>query len=394
MRITEVWADVGGTFTDCFVIGNDLIRRSIKVLSSGRVRAKVIAIAGDHVYVDSSIKDVDGFWHGATAEFLGHEQDGSSSKPFQVVGFNRQRHELILDRAVSNDVNLHVRNTISFGDTVELNAGLEAPILAARRLMAVPLTEPLPAIDMRLGTTRGTNALLTRRGADVALITTRGFGDLLEIGEQNRPELFDLAIRKPKPLTRRVLEIDERLAADGKVLLPLDHNQVREVLRSIHDTGVRSLAVCLLHAHVNDLHERQIGDLAASLGFENISLSSIVAPLIKLVPRAETTVLDAYLNPILANYLSRIRSQLGPATRGRLRMMTSSGNLVDADSFRGRDSILSGPAGGVVSLGKIAQAYQAPAAIGLDMGGPVPMSVALKDASAGNMNRAKRVFGC
>ena len=369
MRITEVWADVGGTFTDCFVVGTDSIRRSTKLLSSGRVRASVVAISGDRVRVDQSMDDVDGFWCGAKAEFLGRRQKGTAGEPFRVVGFDRQRHELTLDRAVSNAMDACGENAIAVGDTVELDAGLEAPILAARRLMAVPLPDPLPAIDMRLGTTRGTNALLTRRGADVALVTTRGFGDLLEIGEQNRPELFDLAIRKPEPLTRHVVEIDERLAADGKVLVPLDHGQVRDALQSIHDAGVRSIAVCLLHAHVNDVHERRIGELAQSLGFKNISLSSVVAPLIKLVPRAETTVLDAYLNPILASYLARIRSQLGPATGGRLRLMTSGGNLVDADSFRGRDSILSGPAGGVVSLGKIAQAYQAPAAIGLDMGG-------------------------
>lgn len=369
MRITEVWADVGGTFTDCFVVGADSIRRSTKVLSSGRVRAKVIAIAGDRVCVDSSIDDVDGFWCGAMAEFLGSGQPGAAGEPFRVVGFDRHRHELTLDRRVPDCLDRRGVGATAVGDTVELSAGLEAPTLAAHRLMAVPLGTPLPAIDMRLGTTRGTNALLTRRGADVALITTRGFGDLLEIGEQNRPELFDLAIRKPEPLTRHVVELDERLAADGKVLVPLDSNQSLDALRSIHATGVRSLAVCLLHAHINDVHERQIGELAQSLGFENISLSSVVAPLIKLVPRAETTVLDAYLNPILASYLARIRSQLGPAVGGRLRLMTSGGNLVDADSFRGRDSILSGPAGGVVSLGKIAQAYQAPTAIGLDMGG-------------------------
>ena len=365
MRITEVWADVGGTFTDCFVVGADSMRQSTKVLSSGCVRAKVVAVAGRCVRVDSSLYDVDGFWCGASAEFLGHGKNGSTGEPFRVIGFDRQRHELTLDRTVDEAEWVMV----CVGDTVELRAGLEAPVLAARRLMGVPLSDPLPAIDMRLGTTRGTNALLTRRGADVALVTTRGFGDLLEIGEQNRPELFDLAIRKPQPLTRHVVEIDERLTNDGSVLIPLNHAQVLDSLRSIHETGVRSIAVCLLHAHINDSHERQIGELAQAMGFENISLSSTVAPLIKLVPRAETTVLDAYLNPVLASYLSRIRSQLGPATGGRLRLMTSSGNLVDADSFRGRDSILSGPAGGVVSLGKIAQAYRAPAAIGLDMGG-------------------------
>lgn len=370
MRITEVWADVGGTFTDCFVVGPDRVRRSTKVLSSGRVRARVVAVSGYRVRVDSSLDDVDEFWRGATVEFLvrGECVDrvdfATANGPIAVVGFDRQSHELTLDQPVDAGP-----LRVALGDTVELNAGLEAPVLAARRLMAVPLADPLPAIDMRLGTTRGTNALLTRRGSNVALITTRGFGDLLEIGEQNRPELFDLAIRKPQALTRHVVEIDERLSADGQVLMPMDLDKVRTALHTIAASGVRSLAVCLLHAHVNDIHERQIGEIAESLDFDNISLSSVVAPLIKLVPRAETTVLDAYLNPILSSYIARIRNQLGPTQGGRLRLMTSGGNLVDADSFRGRDSILSGPAGGVVSLGKIAAAYRAPAAIGLDMGG-------------------------
>jgi 5-oxoprolinase (ATP-hydrolysing) len=369
MRLTEVWADVGGTFTDCFVVTPEQVRRSTKVLSSGRVRAGVVEISGNRVVVDGSLDDVDDFWRGGKAELLFHDPDGShpageaTDGAYKIVGFDAASQTLTLDRGVMAPLALRS------GCVIELDAGLEAPVLAARRLMGVPLWMPLPPIDMRLGTTRGTNALLTRTGAAVALLTTRGFGDLLEIGEQNRPELFELAIHKPEPLTRHVVELDERLAADGTVLRRLDPDEARAALVAIRDAGIRSIAVCLLHSHVNDVHERQIGQIADSLGFDNVSLSSVVAPLIKLVPRAETTVLDAYLNPILANYLSRIRSQLGDAEGGRVRLMTSGGNLVDADSFRGRDSILSGPAGGVVSLGKIATTYQAPAAIGLDMGG-------------------------
>jgi len=381
-RLTEVWADVGGTFTDCFVVGPDQIRQSIKILSSGRVRAVVVDIIGNQVVIESSVDDVDGFWCGATAEFLGPSDHtpGSdihthaSGNLFRIVGYERAFRKLTLQRWEGNSSPRAINDSalglkITAGDTIEIDAGLEAPILAARRLIGVPLSEPLPPIDMRLGTTRGTNALLTRSGARVALITTAGFGDLLDIGEQNRPELFELAIRKLEPLTRHIVELDERIAADGQVLRKIDTAAAQIALESIREAGINSVAVCLLHSHVNDLHERRIGDLAESMGFENISLSSLVAPLIKLVPRAETTVLDAYLNPVLTRYLANLRRQLGGAEGGRLRLMTSGGNLVDADSFRGRDSILSGPAGGVVSLGKIAAAYGAPAAIGLDMGG-------------------------
>jgi len=387
MRLTEVWADVGGTFTDCFVVGTDQIRRSIKVLSSGRVRAMVVDVLGCQVVVESTLDDVDRFWCNATAEFLSRSDRSptsdtrasdtlplSANRLFRIVGFEQSLRRLTLERmdgesSVSAINDLESEYQITAGDTIEINAGLEAPILAARRLLGVPLTEPLPPIDMRLGTTRGTNALLTRNGAKVALITTAGFGDLLDIGEQSRPELFELAIRKLEPLTRHVVELDERMTADGRVLRSVDAEAVQNALKGIREAGISSIAVCLLHSHVNDLHERQIGVLAESMGFENVSLSSLVAPLIKLVPRAETTVLDAYLNPVLASYLANLRRQLGGADEGRLRLMTSGGNLVDAGSFRGRDSILSGPAGGVVSLGKIATAYGAPAAIGLDMGG-------------------------
>lgn len=377
-RSIEVWADVGGTFTDCFVT-RGAERKSLKLLSSGKVRSGVVAVAGRSVEADDALDDVDRFWVGAKVEFLRHGElvsggVGRGAGPGvvstawvgKVIGFDAARRTLTLDRDVPS--------WVTAGDVIELDAGLEAPVLAARRLIGCPLGQALPPIDMRLGTTRGTNALLTRRGAEVALVTTLGFGDLLEIGEQSRPELFELSIRKPQPLTRRVIEVDQRMDGAGKVLRPLDEEDVIAALKRLRAEGVSSLAVCLLHSHVNDAHERRIGELAAPLGFANVSLSSRIAPLIKLVARAETTVLDAYLNPILQSYIARIAEQLGShadgsGRRSRLRLMTSAGNLVDASAFRGCDSILSGPAGGVVSLGKVAKGYDAPAAIGLDMGG-------------------------
>jgi 5-oxoprolinase (ATP-hydrolysing) len=330
----EVWADVGGTFTDCFVVTAGL-RRSSKLLSSGRVRFRVLDVSNNRVVVDEALDDVAGFWCGATAHFISQASDDArpvdpisssgahSPHTARITGHDRASRTLELDPAPAG--------RLSAGDTIELDARLEAPVLAARRLLGVPLSQPLPAIDMRLGTTRGTNALLTRSGAEVALVTTAGFGDLLEIGEQTRPELFELTIRKPPPLTQRVIEAQERLSADGAVLQRLDEAALLGELRRVRAAGATSLAVCLLHSHVNDIHERRIGELAEPLGFENISLSSQVAPLIKLVSRAETTVLDAYLNPILSAYLARIAEQLGTAAGGRLRMMTSGGNLAGQD---------------------------------------------------------------
>jgi 5-oxoprolinase (ATP-hydrolysing) len=224
----------------------------------------------------------------------------------------------------------------------------------------------IPAIVLRLGTTRGTNALITRTGARTALITTRGFGDLLHIGYQNRPKLFELAIRKPSPLFAAVVEIDERITYDGKVLKPLDPQAVRSQLAALKQTGIDSLAVCLLHASERPIHELAVASLARDAGFSEISLSHEAASIAKIVPRGDTTVMDAYLNPVLRSYVAALRESLPGSD---LRALTSGGALVAAERFRGRDSILSGPAGGVIGYARVAQAAGFNRAIGFDMGG-------------------------
>lgn len=202
-------------------------------------------------------------------------------------------------------------------------------------------------MSVRLGTTRGTNALIMRRGAATALVTTRGFGDILEIGYQNRPRLFELAIAKRKSLYQTVVEIDERIGSDGTVLKPAPRDQIAQSLASLPSLGIRSLAVCLLSVYANPQHERLAARVAEELGLEEISVSSQVAPLVRIVPRGDTTVMDAYLNPILRRYVQSLREPLG---QSRLQILTSACGLVDADRFVGKDSILSGPAGGVVGL--------------------------------------------
>lgn len=365
----QLWADVGGTFTDCFVVIGDE-RRLIKVLSSGVVRGELLSTIDDTVVLATLTHPTPAdFWAGATIRLIQsglclHEATITRQSPDGRFEFDQA-----IPAAISD----------SFCDAVvELDPNLEAPVLAAHLLLGIPLAQPLPVIDIRLGTTRGTNALLTRRGANVGLITTLGFGDCLEIGEQNRPDLFALEIQKTEPLTRHVIEADERLTASGEVLRSLDADSLLAPLRRWKEAGVTSIAICLLHSHVNDVHERLVAEVAKQVGFTQISVSSQVAPMIKLVSRAETTVLDAYLTPILSEYVARLESQFhrdgaslqpSDAPRSRLRLMTSAGNLVDAESFRGGDSILSGPAGGVVALGKIADAYAPEGAIGLDMGG-------------------------
>ena len=249
----------------------------------------------------------------------------------------------------------------------ELDTGEEAPVLAIRNVLGLLPGDPLPPVSVKLGTTRGTNALLTRTGARTAFLTTRGFADVLLIANQDRPRLFDLDIRKPEPLFETVVEIDERIDAEGRVLVSPDEDAIRRDLTELHKTGVESIAICLLHAFANGEHERIVERIACETGFTEISTSSRLSPLIRIVSRGDTTVMNAYLNPILRDYVGRIRRQLGPDST--LRMMTSSGGLVDANSFIGKDSILSGPAGGVIGFSQIARQAGFEKSIGFDMGG-------------------------
>ena len=226
------------------------------------------------------------------------------------------------------------------------------------------------AIDaVKMGTTVATNALLERRGAETVLVVTRGFGDALTIGYQNRPDIFALDIRRPAPLCANVVEIDERTAADGTIVRSLDENAVREQLAEHARQGVRSAAICLLHGYRTE-HEKKLFRIARDAGFEHVSVSHEVEALIKFVGRAATVVADAYLTPVLRRYVETFREELAATAQcRRLLFMQSNGGLVDADRFRGKDSVLSGPAGGVVGMAEAAKASGFERLIGFDMGG-------------------------
>ncbi|MFG0250042.1 MAG: hydantoinase/oxoprolinase N-terminal domain-containing protein, partial [Phycisphaeraceae bacterium JB051] len=220
-----------------------------------------------------------------------------------------------------------------------------SPVTAIRALMQLPDDAPLPAVTVHLGTTRGTNALLQRNGASVALITTQGFADLLAIGTQARPDLFAMDIRKHPLLHAHVVELDERLDATGNVLTPLNDKQVTDILTEIKARGIDSLAICLLHSYLNDTHEQRVATLARQMGFEQVSVSSEISPTIKALDRFDTTVLDAYLSPVVRAYLANLSKQLGD-----MKVTTSAGAMVHWQNFAGKDSLLSGPAGGVVGF--------------------------------------------
>ncbi|MFI0811440.1 hydantoinase B/oxoprolinase family protein [Streptomyces echinatus] len=239
----------------------------------------------------------------------------------------------------------------------------DAAVAGVRELLG-DSQDPVDAV--RMGTTVATNALLERKGERTLLVVTRGFRDALRIAYQNRPRIFARRIELPELLHERVVEVDERLAADGTVLRAPDLDALAGPLREAYDDGIRAVAVVCLHSHVHPGHERAIGELAARTGFPQISLSSEVSPLMKLVPRGDTAVVDAYLSPVLRRYVRHIADEL----RGvRLMFMQSNGGLTEAGRFRGKDAVLSGPAGGIVGMARMSQRAGFDRVVGFDMGG-------------------------
>ncbi|NUM52321.1 MAG: hydantoinase B/oxoprolinase family protein [Candidatus Hydrogenedentes bacterium] len=246
----------------------------------------------------------------------------------------------------------------------------DAAVHAIRRHFSLADGAPIPsgAIEgVYIGTTLATNALLERKGARVGLLITRGFQDLLEIGYQDRPKLFALEIVKPSSLAAVIAEVDERILADGTVRVPLDVSSAERALQRFRAAHIESLAVVLLNSHANPEHELAVERIAAPFGFRNVSLSHRVANEIKAVPRGDTTLVDAYLTPVIRDYAATLRQELGPDVR--LKFMKSSGGLVDAELFRGKDAILSGPAGGVVACRDLLQRTRFKKLIAFDMGG-------------------------
>lgn len=223
---------------------------------------------------------------------------------------------------------------------------------------------------VKMGTTVATNALLERKGAAVLLMITEGFGDLLEIGYQTRPDLFAMHIKRPQLLYQSVVEVSERLDAQGQVLTPLEMAQARVGMQAARAAGVDSIAIALLHAYLNPSHEQQLAQLARDLGFEQVSTSHEVSGLAKLVGRGDTTVVDAYLSPILRRYVDQVADALNVGENCKaLMFMQSNGGLTDARKFQGKDAILSGPAGGIVGMVQTGQQAGFDRLIGFDMGG-------------------------
>ena len=252
----------------------------------------------------------------------------------------------------------------------------DAPIQGIRDILGISQNEALPIAEIasiKMGTTVATNALLERKGDRTVLLITKGFGDALRIGYQNRPNIFARHIVLPEMLYEQVIEVEERYSAHGEVLITLNEGSVLGELQKVYNLGIRSCAIALMHSYRYPQHEQRLAEIARQIGFTQVSVSHEISSLIKFISRGDTTVADAYLSPILKRYVDRISGEIGEtepsSTSPQLMFMQSNGGLTEAQSFQGKNSILSGPAGGIV--GAVQTSLQAgfDKIISFDMGG-------------------------
>ena len=265
----------------------------------------------------------------------------------------------------------------------------DAALAGIRHVLGVASGEPIPVEHIEavhMGTTVATNALLERTGERTVLFITRGFRDALRIAYQNRPKIFARQIVLPELLYSKVVEVEERVGAHGEVLMPLNLERTRRQLQAAHDEGYRSVAIVLMHGYRYQAHEQQVAAMARAIGYGQVSVSHEVSPMMKLVSRGDTTVVDAYLSPILRRYVEQVASELGGV---RLRFMQSNGGLTDARHFQGKDSILSGPAGGIVGAVRTARMAGFDKIIGFDMGGT---STDVSHFAGAELNDMERTF--
>lgn len=370
----QVWVDTGGTFTDCLGLDPQGGVHRLKVLSSSSLRGRIVEVLDDTTlrvsedWVPAAVRTPgwaaagEPLLAGCRFQVLADKAGGGGEG--RVEGFDPGEGTLRLEAPPGGSA--------TPGTPFEVRSPEQAPVLATRLLTGTTQNRPLPPLELRLATTRGTNALLERKGAAIALFVTRGFGDLLAIGDQARPELFAVAPEAPAPLYRTVVEVPERRAADGSVVVPLElDGDVAEALARAADealaAGCTSAAVALLHSYLAPEHERELGRFLAGRGFGHVSISSELAPLIKILPRAETAVVDAYLAPLVGDYLEEVGRSLPEGST--LHVMTSAGGLVGAAEYRAKDSLLSGPAGGVVGAAEAGRRSGFDRVIAFDMGG-------------------------
>jgi 5-oxoprolinase (ATP-hydrolysing) len=369
MMAWQIWIDTGGTFTDCIAISPDNKELYIKVLSNGSLRGKILAQVAENTF------KIQVNWQTTKDIFQNYE-----CYLLQKTR-TKQEEKLIVEQIDFENQLLTLNKGFSVGKNgspldFAITANEEAPILATRIATQTPLHQVLPPIQMRLGSTKGTNALLERKGAKVTLLITQGFKDLLKIGTQQRPHLFALNIVKPAPLYENVIEVEERLDSRGNILIHLTDSEIDRIIKTLQAQQVEAIAIALLHSYLNPSHEHLLKERLEKEGFSFISLSSGLANAIKILPRAQTAVVNAYLAPVIHHYLTSIKNTISVPTqnisldtKNSLKIMTSAGGLVEADFFNPKDSLLSGPAGGIIGAVETAKYSGLQQIITFDMGG-------------------------
>lgn len=346
----RIAADTGGTFTDCHAL-DPLGRESrCKVLSTGHLRASLISYMGIQVRVSGLPPLPDGFLTGLFIQAVGDQQ------ALTISTWNSDTSEITLSAEPPA--------SWQSGTLLEINTGEEAPVLGARILTNTPLNCTFPPLSLRLATTRATNALLEKKGGRVALFITLGFGDLLQIGDQRRSELFALRHESRTLFHEQVCEVTERVSVQGQVISALDEAALLSEAYRCLSLGIKTAAVSLLHAYAHPQNEQRVGALLRQAGFEHITLSYETAAFAKLLPRTQSTVADAYLHGPVRFFLDAI-SQVTPD----MQVMTSAGGLKTADDIRPKDMLLSGPAGGAIGAANAARRLGIRKIITFDMGG-------------------------
>ncbi len=335
----KISIDTGGTFTDCIATSPDgtILRR--KVLSSSALRGSARSTDNSRkISIRLEYETPGDFFKGYDFSLL--DDPGRSCK---IISSDEKESTITL----SDELSLPSDQYVPF----EIQSPEEAPVLAARLVTQTPIGSPLPPLQLRLSTTKGTNALLERRGGRTLFLITEGFKDLLKIKNQQRSDLFSLNIRKPEPFYHKIIEVPERLDADGNRLKKPDLTALRNQIEPLLD-DIDAAAICLMHSYLNPDHEILIEEMMLSLGVPFVSRSSKLSPSIKVVPRAVTTDIDAFLTPVMQQYLDRISEVIGSSS---LRIMSSAGSLVEAEKYNPKDGLFSGPAGGVIGAVAVAK---------------------------------------
>ncbi|MCC5806586.1 MAG: hydantoinase B/oxoprolinase family protein [Opitutales bacterium] len=367
----RIAVDTGGTFTDCLGYAPDGSFRRAKLLSSGRLRARAKRTDGKRLSYEAGWGLPDGFLDGARVEFA----DGTR----RVID-RHGAHTLELDDAPPPGA--------AEGGLFSVDTGEEAPVFGARLLTGTPVRGTLPPCDFRLGTTKGTNALLEGKSAPVCLVVTAGFEDLLAIGDQRRPDLFALQVVKERLDPARIVGATGRIDARGREIEPLEEGRLAEAFAEARGAGCSVAAVALLNAYRNDSHERRVAALLREAGFATVVESAALCPFIKYLDRAETAVVDASLGPVLQSYLDAVES--GLARGSRVLVMNSAGGLLPRERFHPVDSLLSGPAGGLAGAAHCAARAGIDRVIAFDMGGT---STDVSRWAAGFLLRRSRKVG-